>query len=90
MKRPNRIAAAFGAIILASVTLVGAFSAAATGGDQTDPLITLSYLTQVVKPELMSKVDDQVAANEQELLNKVNSAIDGYTKEMESASLYCL
>ncbi len=85
MKRPNRIAAAFGAIILASVTLVGAFSAAATGGDQTDPLITLSYLTQVVKPELMSKVDDQVAANEQELLNKVNSAIDGYTKEMESA-----
>lgn len=85
MKRPNRIAAAFGAIILASVTLVGAFSASATGGDQSDPLITLSYLTQVIKPELLNKVDKQVAANEKALMDKVNSAIDGYSKEMEDA-----
>lgn len=85
MKRQNRFAAAFGAIVLASVALVGAFSASATGGEQTDPLITLSYLTQVVKPELMNKVDEQVAVNEQALLDKVNSAIDGYTEEMEQA-----
>ena len=85
MKRSNRIAAAFGAIILASVALIGAFSVSATGGDQTDPLITLSYLTQVVKPELLSKVNEQVAANEQNLLGKVNAAIDGYSKEMETA-----
>lgn len=85
MKRPNRASAVFGAIILVSVALVGAFSASATSGDQTDPLITLSYLTQVIKPELLSKVDEQVAANEQELLSKVDSAIDGYSKEMEEA-----
>ena len=85
MKRPNRIAAAFGAIILVSVTLVGAFSASATGGDQSNPLITLSYLTQVLKPELLGAVDKQVAANEQALLGKVEAAIDGYSKEMEQA-----
>lgn len=85
MKRPNRITAVFGAIVLASVALVGAFSASATGGDQTDPLITLSYLTQVIKPELLSKVDEQVAANEQALIGKVDAAIDGYSKEMEEA-----
>jgi len=85
MKRPNRIAAAFGAVVLASVALVGAFSASATGGDQTDPLITLSYLTQVIKPELLSKVDEQVAANEQALLGKVDSAISDYSKKMEEA-----
>ena len=85
MKRSNRIAAAFGVIILASVALIGAFSASATGGDQTDPLITLSYLTQVVKPELLGKVDEKVAANEQTLLEKVNAAIDDYSKEMEAA-----
>lgn len=85
MKRPNRIAAAFGAIILVSVTLVGAFSASATGGGQTDPLVTLSYLTKVLKPELLSKVGEQVAANEQALLGKVEAAIDGYSKEMEKA-----
>ena len=84
-KRPDRIAAAFGAIVLASVTLVGAFSASATGGEQTDPLITLGYLTQVVTPELMAKVDEQVAANEQALLDKVDAAIEGYASEMEQA-----
>lgn len=85
MKRQNRIAAAFGAIVLASVTLIGAFSVSATGGDQADPLITLSYLTQVIKPELLSKVDEQVAANEQALVSKVDAAISDYSKKMEEA-----
>lgn len=85
MKRPNRFAALFGAIVLVSVTLIGAFSASATGGDQSDPLITLSYLTKVLKPELLGKVDEKVTANEQALLGKVQAAIDGYTKEMEGA-----
>ena len=85
MKRSNRIAAVVGVLILVSVTLVGAFSVSATGGDQADPLITLSYLTQVVKPELLGKVDEQVKANEQALLGKVDSAIGDYTKEMEAA-----
>lgn len=85
MKRPDRIAVTFGAIVLASVTLVGAFSASATGGDQTDPLITLSYLTQVVTPELMTKVDEQVAVNEQALVGKVDAAIAEYSAQMEQA-----
>ena len=85
MKRSNRITAVIGAIILVSVTLIGAFSVSATGGDQTDPLITLSYLTQVVKPELMTKVDEKVAANEQALLGKVDAAIGDYSKKMEEA-----
>lgn len=85
MKRPDRVTAAFGAIVLASVALVGAFSASATGGEQSDPLITLSYLTQVVTPELLTKVDEQVAANEQALLDKVDAAIAEYSAEMEQA-----
>ena len=85
MKRSNRIAAVVGVLILVSVTLVGAFSVSATGGEQADPLITLGYLTQVVKPELLGKVDEQVKANEQALLGKVDTAIAEYTKEMEEA-----
>ena len=85
MKRSNRITAIVGVLILVSVTLVGAFSVSATGGDQADPLITLSYLTQVVKPELLGKVDEQVKANEQALLGKVDTAIADYTKKMEEA-----
>ena len=85
MKRSNRIAAVVGVLILVSVTLVGAFSVSATGGEQVDPLITLSYLTQVVKPELLGKVDEKVQANEQALLGKVDTAIADYTKKMEEA-----
>ncbi len=84
MKRSNRIAAVVGVLVLVLVTLVGAFSVSATGGEQADPLITLSYLTQVVKPELLGKVDEQVKANEQALLEKVNAAIDDYSKKVEN------
>lgn len=85
MKKPDRITAAFGAIVLTAVVVVGAFSASAAGGDQDDPLVTLSYLTQVVTPELLEKVDEQVAANEQALTDRLNTAIDQYSEEMEQA-----
>ena len=83
MKKPDRITAAFGAIVLTAVVVVGAFSASAAGGDQNDPLVTLSYLTQVVTPQLLEKVDEQVAANEKVLTDKLNKAIDDYSKQME-------
>lgn len=83
MKKPDRITAVFGVIVLTAVVVVGAFSASAAGGDQDDPLVTLSYLTQVVTPELMEKVDEQVATNEQALTDKLNAAIDGYSEQME-------
>lgn len=85
MKRPDRITAIFGAIVLTAVVVVGAFSASAAGGDQNDPLVTLSYLTQVVTPELLEKVDEQVEANEQALSDKLDAAIDEYSKKMEQA-----
>lgn len=83
MKRPDRIAAFFGAAVLASVVIVSAFSVSAEGGDKKDPLITLSYLTQVVTPQLEEMVDKQVEANEEALNEKLNDAIDDYVEQME-------
>lgn len=83
MKKPDRITAVFGAVVLSAVVLVGTFSALAAGGDQSDPLVTLSYLTQVVTPALEEKVDKQVEANEQALTDKLNAAIDEYSRQME-------
>lgn len=85
MKKTNRITIGFGALVLVCVITVAGFSAAATGGDQTDPLVTLSYLTQVFKPEVMELVDDQVAANETALRAQLDAAIEQYSKEMERA-----
>ena len=76
MRKPDRITVIFGAVVLTAVVVVGAFSAAAASGSQQDPLVTLSYLTQVVTPQLMNEVDKQVAANEQALESKINAAIN--------------
>lgn len=83
MRKTNRFAVGFGSLVLVCVCLVGGISAAATGGDQEDPLVTLSYLTKVVTPELMQKVDEQVAANEKALTEKLDKAIDEYSEQMK-------
>lgn len=85
MKKTNRITIGFGALVLVCVVTVAGFSAAATGGDQTDPLVTLSYLTQAFKPEVMAQVDTQVAANEAALRAQLDAAIEEYSKRMEQA-----
>ena len=77
--------AIIGTIVLTAVVVKGGFSASAAGGDREDPLVTLSYLTEVVTPELLDQVDKQVEANEQALLDKLNDAIDDYTRQMEQA-----
>jgi hypothetical protein len=85
MKKSDRITGIFGAVVLTCVVLVGAYSALAAGGDQSDPLVTLSYLTQVVTPQLIETVDKQVSANEQALTDKIDAAIDGYVQQVEQA-----
>lgn len=85
MKQTNRVTAAFGAVVLAAVCAVGGISAAATGGDQADPLVTLSYLTQVFTPEIMDEVDKQVAASGKDLTDRLDQAIDDYSSQMEQA-----
>lgn len=85
MKQMNRATVAFGAVVLAAVCVVGGISAAATGGDQEDPLVTLSYLTQVFTSEIMDEVDKQVAASEKDLTDRLDQAIEEYSAQMEQA-----
>ena len=85
MKYSKQKAAILAGVVLAGVVITGGFSAAAAGGSEDDPLVTLSYLTQVVTPQLMDEVDKQVAANEQALLDELNAAIDTYEQQMQAA-----
>ena len=58
-------------IRLAAFCLAGACLAAGAGalaaGDQNDPLVTLSYLTQTVLPDLVKSTQDKADAKAQEL-----------------------
>ena len=57
--------------------------AVAAGGEQGDPLITLSYLQQTFLPQVMSKVEEETAHLQNELSGKLSQQIDQYKTEME-------
>ena len=67
MKKPNkRWTIRLGAMALSAV-LLGTVGALATGGDQGDPLITLSYLNQTAIPQIVKQVEEKTAARQKEL-----------------------
>lgn len=72
---------------LAAIALVaaaaGAVTALAAQGSQEDPLVTLSYLNQVVTPKLESKVTEAVKQNADSLQKQLEEAIAGYESQVD-------
>ena len=50
-----------------TAALLGTSAALASGGGQTDPLVTLSYLNQTAIPQVVAQVDKHTAARQEEL-----------------------
>lgn len=76
---PTRLAAG----CLVTLTLVGVAFAAGQQGSQSDPLVTLSYLTQKATPSILSQVDSKLTARETELKKQLSAVVEGYVKEVE-------
>ena len=76
---PARLAAG----CLVTLTLVGVAFAAGQQGSQSDPLVTLSYLTQKATPSILSQVDGKLTAREAELKKQLSAVVEGYVKEVE-------
>ena len=71
MKKPDkRWSIRLGAAALSAV-LLGTAAALAAGGDQTDPLVTLSYLNQTALPQIIKQVEDQTADTQRDLERKL-------------------
>ena len=68
---------------LVTVTLLGVAFAAGQQGTQSDPLVTLSYLTQKATPEIMTQVESKLTERETALKKELDQAIQDYTKAME-------
>lgn len=79
MKKSIVIAAAVAALAVTA----GSITVLATQGDQSDPLVTLSYLQKVVTPELEKKVDEAVKANSEELAKQLDIAITSYETRVD-------
>ena len=68
-----------GGLLLAGLCLTGA--ALAAGGDQSDPLITLSYLNETAIPQVVNQVEKITAARQKELEKKFSDQIAQYKQE---------
>ncbi len=81
MKKPDKhIYLRLGALTLAAV-LLGTSAALAAGGDQSDPLITLSYLNQTAIPQIVRQVEDKTAAKQRELEQSFADQINQYKQQ---------
>jgi len=71
-----------GIVVLAAVALVSGATllAAATPGTQDDPLITLSYLTGIFRPQIM----DEVSKAEQEASQRFDSRVAELEAQLEA------
>jgi len=72
-----------GIVVLATVALISGASlmAFATPGTQTDPFITLSYLTDVFKPQIMA----EVGKTEQDLKASFDARIAALEEQLDSS-----
>ena len=83
MKRKGMLLGA--ALCVFTVVLLGAGALAAGGID--DPLVTLSFLTEIFTPQVEQKVDEAVAANDSKLRADVDAAISAWEEELEAFEL---
>jgi hypothetical protein len=80
------------AVVLVTLAITGYFAVAAEYGSKDDPLVTLSYITEVLSPETMQKIDKALAekqtAFDQQVdakVNEVNAALDKKLATYQSA-----
>lgn len=58
----------------------------AAAGTQTDPVVTLSYLTDVNTPAVLKQVDTKLDEREQALVDKLNDTVNQFEKDMQEQS----
>ena len=80
------------AIVVTTLMITGYFAIAAEFGSKEDPLVTLSYITDVLSPETQAKIDqaqaDKQKAFDQQIDAKVaeaNTAMDQKLADYQSA-----
>ena len=83
----NRFLRTFLILLLIAVLCAGAVYAAARYGTQDDPLVTKSYLTDVVEKELTDQTDAQIRAAVSDAQGRVQAQIRAAAGVFESVQL---
>jgi hypothetical protein len=84
MKIRNKLLISIG-VVLAVALISGVSILAATNlGTSSDPLVTLSYLTNQLKPQFMTEVQSAITAAETSLSSQLDAKIDTFESDIES------
>ncbi|MEA4920250.1 MAG: hypothetical protein VB078_04965 [Clostridiaceae bacterium] len=67
--------AALLSFLIMGLTVTGIFASAAAYGSEDDPLVTVSYINDVVKPQITNDIDKAVTNKESELLSTIDKKI---------------
>lgn len=78
-KFPMRLAA----LVLVVFTLAGFAAVAAEQGTTNDPLVSLSYLTSIFKPSILTEVDTKVAAQETRIKSDFTTQLGAHKTEVD-------
>ncbi len=73
-----------GILLLSTLFAAGFFALAAEYGSQEDPLVTLSYITDVVSPGTLNKVDEQISAKMADFEKQLNDKMAQFESEMDN------
>lgn len=68
-----------------ALTVLCAGAALAASGDQSDPLVTLSYLNQTVIPDVVSQVETKASTRQTELAKNLADQITQYKQDIAAS-----
>ncbi|MEA5038795.1 MAG: hypothetical protein VB086_03040 [Clostridiaceae bacterium] len=71
------------AVVLVTLAITGYFAIAAEYGSKDDPLVTLSYITEVLSPETMEKIDAALAEKQAAFDQQVNDKVAAVNKALD-------
>lgn len=87
-QRKWRTRLACGALVL--ITVTGVALAASTQGSRNDPLVTLSYLNDVLIPDLMARADSHIEEKANQLMEEArtgNKAVFGTAEVLAGSKI---
>ncbi len=70
-------------VLLAALVAVGFLAIAAEYGTSEDPLVSLSYINNVLAPEISAKVDEIIAEKTGSLTGELDSKLAALNKELD-------
>ncbi len=83
MKRNKKLTILVSALALAALC---AGAALAAGGDEQDPLVTLSYLKETVIPQVVAQAEEKAAARQAELVKQFDEKLAHLQQNTPSSS----